>query len=107
MSATRRASSLQPVGFLDDDPHALARAIRERVRSLATYKRGRCLVAIRGDRVFAAADTTQFALAIPAAAIVGLYTKTATAAEIADDLRAWIGPLNAANDAATTQRRTA
>lgn len=85
-----RTSGLRPAGFVGDDPHALAMAVKGRIRTLAVNNNGDCLVAIVDDRVFATSTWATFATQCPSQHIVGVYTKKATASEIADDLREWL-----------------
>lgn len=85
-----RTSGMRPVGFVGDDPHALAMSVKGRIRTLHVNNKGECLVVVIDDRVFATSTWSTFAAHCPSHLIVGVYTMRATANDIADDLREWL-----------------
>lgn len=89
-------SGMRPIGYSGDDPHTLAVAIKSHIRSLSMNKKGDCLVTVVDDRVFATSTLSSFATRCPSQHIVGVYTKTAAAQEIADDLRDFISSVRKA-----------
>lgn len=89
-------SGMRPIGFVGDDSHAIAVAIKGHIRSLSMNRKGDCLLTVVDDRIFATSTLSSFAARCPPQHIVGVYTKTAAAQEIADDLRDFISSVRKA-----------
>ena len=80
---------LTPVGNIYSDPASVALTVRHRLRSVGGDT-AHVVVFVAKEQIFAPASTSKVVRWLGADAIIGTYTESARASEIAADVREWV-----------------